>query len=154
MGPDPVAWPTGRLPAVNGGWPTGRPPVTGYNYSVLADVVELDWNGSPKPRDEVLAATPVRGQLRIEPLWTDRDLERPRVHADLQPIQLETLYSVRIERWRGRNLLLAGWQRQPAPGRQTGGARFAQRWWVRLVLDANEPPMSWRMRQAVRRDRG
>lgn len=113
---------------------------------MLVDVVELDWHGLPRDKAEVLASAPVRGQLRIECLWTDRDLDRPRVHADLMPFQLETLYSVRVERWRGLHLLLSGWQRQPAAGRQGGTGRFPQRWWVRLVLDPSRPPTPWRGR--------
>jgi hypothetical protein len=118
---------------------------------MLVDVVELDWHGQPRPREEVLAAAPVRGCIQLDCLWTDRDLDRPKVHADIRPFQLETLYSARIERWRGVHLVLSGWQRQDAKGRQTGGGKFPQRWWVRLVLDPNNPPMAWRDRQAVTR---
>lgn len=118
---------------------------------MLVDIVELDWHGHPLPRDEVLAAVPVRGQISLDCLWTDRDLDRPKVHADIRPFQLETLYSASVRRWKGSSLVLAGWQRQQAPGKQTGGAKFPQRWWVRVVLDPNVPPMSWNERRSLRR---
>jgi hypothetical protein len=117
---------------------------------MLVDVVELDWHGRARERNNVLAAVPVRGHLQMECLWSDRDLDRPRVHADLMPYRLETLYSARVERWRGLHLVLAGWQRQEAAGRQTGGGRFPQRWWVRLVLDPREPPVAWCDRRRCR----
>lgn len=115
---------------------------------MLVDVVELDWHEHPRPREDVLAQVPVRGLLKVECLWTDRDLERPAVHADLHPWSLETLYSARLVTWRGRNIVLTGFQRQPCKGRQTGGGKFPQRWWARIVLDPREPPMSWNQRQA------
>lgn len=120
---------------------------------MLVDVVELDWHEQPRERAEVLETVPVRGHLSMDCLWSDRDLERPRkaVHADLKPMRLETLYSARVERWNGLNILLSGWQRQPAEGRQTGGGKFAQRWWARIVLDPRVPPMSWQERQRQRK---
>lgn len=124
---------------------------------MLVDVVELDWHESPRPREDVLAQVPARGELRAECLLTDRDLGRAAVHADLTPMTLETLYSCRLVSWRGPTILLAGWQRQPCKGRQTGGGKFPQRWWLRLVLDPRAPPMSFNERQrrrAMRRETG
>ena len=117
---------------------------------MLVDVVELDWHEVPRPRNEVLAAVPVRGRIDVDRLWTDRELDRAPSHADIRPMRLETLYSAKLIRWKGANLLLAGWQRQAAKGHQTGGARFRQRWWVRIVLDPATPPMSYRERQWMR----
>lgn len=110
---------------------------------MLVDVVELNWHESPRDRAEVFAQLPVRGHIVAERLWTDRDLDRAPVHVDLKPMQLETLYSAKLERWRGSHILLSGWQRQPARGRQTGGAKFRQRWWLRIVRNPTVPPMSW-----------
>jgi hypothetical protein len=126
---------------------------------MLVDVVELDWHEQPRPREDVLAQVPVRGHIAMDCLWSDRDLDRPRkaVHADLRPMTLETLYSARVERWKGLHILLSGYQRQPCKGRQTGGGKFAQRWWLRIVLDPRVPPMSWNERErrrAIRRDSG
>lgn len=117
---------------------------------MLVDVVELDWHGLPKDRAEVLAATPVRAHLSAERLWSDEGLDRAPVHADLRPMLLETLYSARLRRWKGVNIVIEGWQRQPAKGRQTGGAKFPQRWWVRIVLDPATPPMSWTQRRDLK----
>lgn len=117
---------------------------------MLVDVVELDWHEHPRPREEVLAQVPVRGRIGLDALWTDRDLARPKVHAELRPFELETLYSASIRRWKGANILLAGWQRQPCKGHQTGGSKFPQRWWLRIVLDPALPPMSWNERRALR----
>lgn len=122
---------------------------------MLVDVVELNWHESPRDRAEVLNAIPVRGRIDVDKVWTDRDLDRAPTHADIRPMTLETLYSARLERWKGLHILLSGWQRQPAKGRQTGGAKFPQRWWLRIVLDPREPPMSWnerRRRRAIKRD--
>lgn len=88
------------------------------------------------------ATVPVRGDIHVDRLWTDRELDRAPVHADIRPMQLDTLYSARLRYWRGANIVLEGWQRQPAKGYQTGGARFRQRWWLRIVLDPATPPMS------------
>lgn len=55
---------------------------------------------------------------------------------------LETLYSARLERWRGLHIILSGWQRQPHPTKRGAGANFPQRWWLQVVLDPSAPPMS------------
>lgn len=118
---------------------------------MLVDVVELMWHESPRERAEVLAQVPARGHVLAERLWSDRDLDRAPVHVDLRPMLLETLYSAKLERWRGRNIILSGWQRQPAKGRQTGGAKFPQRWWLYIVPDPSVPPMSWNERRQRRK---
>lgn len=61
MGLDLVVWFIGRLFVVNGGWLIGWLLGIGYNYSVLVDVVELDWNGFLKFWDEVFVVILVCG---------------------------------------------------------------------------------------------
>lgn len=116
---------------------------------MLVDVVELNVREAARAREDVMSTVPVRGVLRMDRLWTDRELENAPAHADICPMTLETLYSARVLYWRGVNLLLVGWQRQPMPGGKSG-RRFRQRWWVRLVLDPSLPPMSAVERRARR----
>lgn len=98
------------------------------------DVVELNHLGQRIPRDQRQGLPVFRGELSIERMWPHQNLDRAPVHAHLVPPRMEPLYNVKLQYWRGRNVVLAGMQRAPLPGRKAEGS-FEQVWWCRLVLD-------------------
>lgn len=106
---------------------------------MLVDVIELYWQGVKLSRDARRQLTPVRGHLTVDRRWTHVNLDTAPLYADLIPFQLETLSQVKLRHFRGRNLVLSGYQRGRLPGSKREGTYFEQWWWCRIVTDPSQP---------------
>jgi hypothetical protein len=114
---------------------------------MLVDVVCLRIKGEPRPRAEVLAAmrtSPVRGELQLDnarPGWYPGKRDAPKLAGLVVPgatdWALPPLDNARVEKIRGQNLLILGYEEIPRDRRNV--VTYRQAWWCRLVLDGGAP---------------
>ena|SRR2546425_9064638 len=122
---------------------------------MLVDVVVLRRRGEPRPREEVLGAAPVRGELQLHNLrpgttyW--RGKERPLLAGLLQPGSTEwalpPLDYARVTRINDRGMLIVGFE-EIARANNRGAEVFRQAWWARPVTDSALAPAPDRDRTA------
>lgn len=110
---------------------------------MLVDVVPLRILGVPRPREEVTAAVPVRGVLRLDflrPGWYRGMKNAPLLAGVLKPGETEwalpPLDQARIERIRAGNLYIVGVEEILHARRNLRAYR--QGWWCRVVYEAVE----------------
>ena len=117
-------------------------PSTRYRGCMLVDVVALRRDGAKLPRDVVLAATPIRGHLRIQTFRAGPhrapDIPAETVQALLTEDPgatwpcLLSLAQVRITSLQGLSFVVVGTEQV---GHPTLGRRKPQAWWCRAVLE-------------------
>jgi hypothetical protein len=108
---------------------------------MLVDVVELRRGGEKRPREDVLVAQPVRGELMLHNIrpgtnhWRGR--ERPLQAGLMRPGSYDwvipPLDYARVTRIRGDSLVIAGFQET---GLRKATQIHRQTWWVRPVTTA------------------
>lgn len=107
---------------------------------MLVDVVVMRIRGERRPREEVLAAAPVRAVLQLDyvrPGWHRGQRNAPLLASLVLPGSSEwalpPLDRARIERIRAANLYIVGVEEIVRDRRTL--LTFPQAWWCRLVLD-------------------
>jgi hypothetical protein len=114
---------------------------------MLVDVVVMRRRGEKRPREEVLATPPVRGELQLHNLrpgttyW--RGKERPLLAGLLQPGVMEwalpPLDYARVTHINDRGMLIVGFE-EIARANNRGADVFRQAWWARPVTDSAGAP--------------
>lgn len=106
---------------------------------MLVDVVAMRIRGEKRPRDDVLAATPVRGILQLDfvrPGWFRGQKNAPLLAGLLIPGACEwalpPLDQARVQRIWGPNLYITGLEEFERARRTV--VTYRQAWWCRLVL--------------------
>lgn len=106
---------------------------------MLVDVVPLRLRGVRRPRDEVLAAVPLRAELQLtihRPGWHPGQRNAPLLAGLVEPGQtrwaLPPLDKARVSKISGPSLLVVGFEEIPRGRREVDV--FWQAWWCRLVL--------------------
>ncbi|MBK6616326.1 hypothetical protein [Ottowia sp.] len=110
---------------------------------MLVDVVELRYRGAKRSRDDVKAATPIRGLLSLtaaRPGWHPNKVQAPLLAGLVLPgaaqWALSPLDHARVTTIRNGSLVVVGLQEVPH-GRNWD--TFPQAWWCRIVAGANGP---------------
>lgn len=97
--------------------------------SMLVDLVMLRRSGRKRPREDVLADIPLRGDLSI---CTRHGVLQAALLPDKRlPDDMPVLEECRVTRLCGQSFVLVGFEQVDL--RRAGHARYCQAWWCRLA---------------------
>ena len=117
---------------------------------MLVDLVELRAQGMKLPREVVLAATPLRGELSLSegrPGWYRGQKNPPLLAGLVVPGRTEwaiaPLDSAWVKAIRNGDMVIHGIQQHSSSGRDRDIRPFPQAWWCRIVgAPTRDRPMS------------